>query len=120
MKKLIPEYKLCVEIYFDFIKKQTGVEPNFTNVEGKALKNIIKWIHQNQKKEMTIENTVNAFKFIFLNFDKWDAFHQKQLKLVQINSNIINIVNAIKNGQSQRVNQYYNAIERFVGVDTKQ
>lgn len=115
MKQPIPEYKQCVEIYFDFIKGQTGVEPNFTNVEGKALKQIIKWIQQNQKKDVTVENTVNAFRFIFVNFDKWDQFHKKQLKLVQINSNIINIINCIKNGQSTRANQYTDAIERFVG-----
>jgi len=118
MSKIIPEYKLCVEIYFNFVKEKTGVEPNFTAAEGQALKKIIKWIHQNQKKEVTIENTVNAFKFIFINFDKWDDFHKKQLKLIQINSNIINIINSIKNGTKSKSNQYTSAIERFVFSDS--
>ncbi len=98
-KKPVTEsaYADCIDTYNNFIIQQTGLPGKFDGAEGKAMKAIITYI-QSVAKEKTTEGTVNTFKFILDNILKWEPFHQKQLKLQQINSNLINIINAIKNG----------------------
>jgi hypothetical protein len=83
-------------IYFDFVKQHTGVPPKVSQIEGKALKSIIKYLTSIQPNE---EEVQIGWKAIFDNYSKWDTFHQKQIKLSQIDSNLINIINSIKNGQ---------------------
>jgi len=89
-------YSSLMAIYFDFVKQHTGVPPKVSQIEGKALKNIIKYLMSIKPDEKEVEI---GWKAIFENFNKWDAFYQKQLKLTQIDSNLMNIINSIKNGK---------------------
>lgn len=91
-------YSSLMAIYFDFVKQHTGVPPKVSQIEGKALKNIIKYLMSIKPDEREVEI---GWKAIFENFNKWDAFHQKQLKLSQIDSNLLNIISSIKNGKQQ-------------------
>lgn len=114
-----PSYKNCVGIYFAFIRERTGLNPNFDAKEGRALKMIIKWIEGNLKEQdKSPLNIEKGFKFILDNYDKWEPFYQNQLKLIQINSNIINIVNQIKNAitsNKSKSSQYTRAYAKVLG-----
>lgn len=88
-------YKLCMEIYNNFVLSLTGVNANINSSEGKALKLIISYLDKNTNRGESHDN----FKIILDNYSLWDKFHQNQIKLLQINSNLINIINSIKNGR---------------------
>lgn len=113
-KKRIPAsagsvFQKCMEIYHDFVFKQTSFKPNIDAVTGKSLKTILNTIRKNVPAgtEDFEKEIITGFKYIFDHFDKWDPFHKEQLKLNQINSNLINIIATIKksspvmNGVSQ-------------------
>lgn len=92
------DYQPCLDTYFEFIKKVSGLPPNFNGAEGKSLNAIIAYIKKLDQVKAGGRSVVEVFKFLLDNFDRWEAFHQKQLKLTQINSNLTNIINSIKNG----------------------
>lgn len=94
-------YSRCMEIYSDFIKAINGVKPQINGVTGKSLKAIIKYFNSLEKVK-TEDDVVKAFDFILKSYDKWDKFHQGQLKMNQIESNLINILNTIRNGKQQQ------------------
>ena len=102
-------YAKMVEIYFDWFKKQTGVSPKFSAIDGVSMKRIIsylKLIYKENKKEGDVEDELtgvtNVFSVIFLNWNLIDPFLQKQTKLNQIESNLQNIINDIKNGHKRK------------------
>lgn len=94
-------YAACMEEYHNFILQHLSVPPKINATEGKALKDIIQYLASiaNNKDDQGI---VNAFKYVLIHKDRWDPFHQNQLKLQQINSNLINIINSIKNGTAKK------------------
>lgn len=96
-------YSSLMAIYFDFVKQHTGVPPKVSQIEGKALKNIIKYLLSIKPDANEVEI---GWKAIFDNFQKWDSFHQKQLKLSQIDSNLLNIISSIKNGKANQPNNF--------------
>lgn len=94
-----------VEMYNEFLKARTGTTEQFSVAGRAALQKTILYLRQqclNNKpnlegQELDKQNLL-AFQYVLGNFDKWDPFHKGQLKLEQINSNLINIINSIKNG----------------------
>jgi len=94
-------YKDAMTVYHDFVKLRTGVPPNINAIEGKALKTIIVYLRGIDRND---EKIIEAWKAVLNNFDKWDAFLQRQLKLSQISSNLTNIIHSIKNGKSNPTN----------------
>ena len=90
------QYTECMDLYFDFVKRQTGVPPMMNQIEGKAMKEIIKYLNSIDQSKIT-EN----FGHILSSYPKWEPFHQKQIKLAQIQTNLINIINTVKNNGKQ-------------------
>lgn len=91
-----PLFTESMKIYCDWIKKITGVPAKIDGAQGRALKYIIaylKTIDDNHDK------IIESWYLLLENYDKWDNFHKKQLKLTEINSNIVNIINFVKNGK---------------------
>lgn len=97
-------YPRCMELYSNFIIARTTLTAKISGIDGKALKKIISYLQKNSK-EKTDDGVVLAFGYILSHYDKWDVFHQKQLKLNQIESNLINIINSIKNGKGKSTEQ---------------
>lgn len=93
-------YKLCMDIYNNFVLELTGASANINSSEGKALKLIIAYLDKNTNRGTSHDN----FRLILDKYYLWDKFHQKQIKLLQINSNLINIINSIKNGRQNTDN----------------
>ena len=98
--KANPEFQPCMKVYHDFILKQTGAPPKITAADGKAMKDIIEYLEKFPNAENKSKSVNQLLEYILQNFNRWDQFHKKQIKLPQISSNLINIVNGLKNGQS--------------------
>lgn len=97
-KKETP-YQPCMDIYNKFILKKTGASAKIDGQQGKALKEIISYLSSQEKIAGDQEKIIEAWQYILNNHDKTDNFLQGQIKLSQINSNIINILSQIKNGK---------------------
>ena len=99
VKKEPSLYVKCMDAYNSFILSDVGIPAKIDGQEGKALKAIIAYL-KTASTDKTDEGVLKSFSFVLENKSRWDSFHQSQLKLSQINSNIINILKSIKNGKS--------------------
>jgi hypothetical protein len=94
-------YPACMKLYNDFILEKTGVSAKINEKAGSAMKKIISYLKKQVKNQDDLSSAVpGAFEFILTNYNSWLSFHKDQLDLNQIESNLINIINAIKNGKS--------------------
>lgn len=94
-----PEYSKCIKVYDDFIRLRTSAPARIDGLIGRSMNEII---NQLSKYEAVVENkkTVSELlQYIFEHFAEWTAYQQTQIKLNQINSNLENIINSIKNGR---------------------
>ena len=96
IKKSDPLFSVFMKIYFEWMETKKGFKPQIDGGDGKALKSAIQYFRTISEDELAI---TKAWEAIFENYDKWDKFHQGQLRLRQINSNLTNIINSIKNGK---------------------
>ena len=95
-------YTRCVYVYDAFIKSKLDMPAKINGAEGKALKQIIAYLKKSAKdKGLNDETTIDGFKYILNSWDRLEPFLQKQIKLTQINSNLTNIINDLKNGGRQ-------------------
>ena len=94
-------YKHMLSLYDSFCLKEFDAPCKINGMEGNALKQIITYlIKVCQNKGMTEDKCTTSFEYILNNWDKLDDFTRKQIKLSQINSNITNIINQLKNGKA--------------------
>ncbi len=93
-------YKKFVQIYSDWYEKRVGVKILFDGIQGKAIKKIIQYLIDNSK-EKNSQGGADAWEYILQNWDKIDKFYQDQVKVNQIQSNLPNILNQLKNGNSK-------------------
>ena len=94
-------YADSIKLYDEFCHKQIGCGCKMDGLQGKAMKSIIKYL-KTQVKES--DEALMAWQYILANWDKLDEFHQKQIKLNQIDSNLMNILNQLRNGQKRNSN----------------
>ena len=101
IKKEITEassvYPSCISLYNNFIISQTNLSAKIDAKAGASMKRIIKYFEGQVKDKADTQAVPKALEYIFSNYDKWDMFHKKQISVNQIESNLINIVNSIKN-----------------------
>ena len=90
------EYSECMELYDNFIKDLSGVGAKINGVEGKAMNEVLTYLKSQMKQGQQVQH---GLEVIFKNWKKLDPFLQKQTKLSQINSNLQNIIIAIRNGK---------------------
>lgn len=93
-----------LESYNAFLKKRTGTTEQFSVAGRTALKKIITYLKSQVSNknagaapEFLDAETLKAWQWLLNHFEKWDKFHQGQLKLEQINSNLVNIISSIRN-----------------------
>src|SRR5688572_19864680 len=90
-----PAYKPCVDVYDKWIKNLTGMAMQFDGGDGKGMNTIIKFIENSIKMRDKIETVepervVIGWEFVLKNYEKWDLFHQKNIRLKQISGNFMN------------------------------
>ncbi|WP_372472701.1 hypothetical protein AB4865_07720 [Capnocytophaga sp. ARDL2] len=86
-------YQRYVTLWFDFYERFTGLKPRFNAVEGKHLKEIIKYLQEICQSD---EEALNMWQVLLENWQKLDAFHQKNTDLKYINSNLNKIIQNAK------------------------
>jgi len=96
-------YSNMIGIYDKFCLDSFDAPCKINGQEGKAMKQIIKYLKsvckaKGDDSDIAIQN---AFKYILSNWNSIEPFYQKQIKLSQINSNITNIINNLKNGATK-------------------
>ena len=91
-------YKMSVDIYHKFCLSNFDAPAKIDGIQGKALKSILSYLKTlcKQKGNDRQEDILNAFKYIFSNWKNLEPFLQKQVKLSQINSNLVNIIQQLK------------------------
>lgn len=96
-----PAYKQCVDIYDKWIKQVTGMAMQFDGGDGKGMNAIIKFIENSIKMREQIDvvdpdRVCKGWEFVLRNYEKWDMFHKKNIRLKQISANFMNIVNGLR------------------------
>lgn len=86
-------YKNFVKNWFDFYENQHGIKPKFSATDGKVLKEIIKYFTEICQSE---EQALASWEILLQNWQKLDAFHQKNTDLKYINSNLNKILQNAK------------------------
>ena len=94
---------LAKDYYYNFFKNKTGSIPNLNGSEINALKLIINYFKSTFKEKggggkTEKDHVLDCLAYLFKNWQKLEPFIQNQLKLTQINSNLTNIINQLKNG----------------------
>jgi len=103
VKKPISIHNQCCEIYDQFILSRTDVGAKINGKEGSALKNIITYLKTQVKNKDDLEIEVpRAFQYIFTHFEKWTPYQKENINLSQIETNLVNILNSIRNGKQQK------------------
>ena len=98
-------YKECVSVYDAFCLQRFDSPAKINGAEGNALKQTIAYLQKAAvSKGFTEDTALDSFKYILNSWDKLEPFLQKQIKLTQINSNLTNIINELKNGRGQNKN----------------
>lgn len=113
------EYQSCLSVYNDFIISKTGLPAKINGAEGNAMKQIIAYLHR-AVTDKSDKGVPDAIKYIFENWDRLEPFLQNQLKLTQINGNLVNILNQLKNGTSKNKSYEQKLAENYraAGIDT--
>jgi predicted transcriptional regulator len=121
-------YSKMMALYSDWFKdRNNGLPPNINVVEGVSLKKIIAYFEPlvynkaqlngvilEKGSEQADNEVINAFKLIFNQWETMDEFLKNGVKLSQINSNLSNIINQLrnKNGKLTKADKQAAAVER--------
>lgn len=110
-------YKPMMDVYSDFFLERTGLRPKISAADGKALKNIIAYLKQQVKDKSDETAVVDAWKYVFANWDVLNAYHKSRVKLVQIDSDLPNILYTMKQpkthkGNESRLDKFRKAADR--------
>ena len=103
-------YGKFLDEWFAFYKHLYGFPPKFTGADGKALKQIISYLQQ-------VSNDVEAlstWQYLLGNWQKMDAFHQKNTDLKYINSQLNKILQNAKRGNSSTTTAYSDNFKREI------
>ena len=94
------EYKNIVKLWFEHSESITGLKPKFVAIDGKQLKEIIKYISANQNEGQKTEDT---FKYILDNWGTLEIWLQQNcLDLKIFNQKINIIISQLKNGTGKK------------------
>lgn len=88
----------CMASYDFWVEKQTGVKAFINGREAKSLKNIIEFLSKQEKISADPQKISEAWNYILDNWTKTEPFIQKNKKLSQIENNLTNILDQLKNG----------------------
>ncbi len=96
------DFKLYLDVYFQWFEYKYKFKPKWSEVEGKALKKVIAYL---QEESTTNEEALIVWEQIFTNWYKLDKFYKEQHQLRQINSNLAIILTKLKDGTTTNKNR---------------
>lgn len=113
----------CMKIYAEWYDERNGVNPKVQAADAAGLKQIVQYLLKAVKAktpELTeaemAERAVRSWALILHKWDTLTPFLQSQVKLSQINSNLTNILNGIKN---PKPNQASSRSSRFAATENE-
>lgn len=95
-------YKQFIEIYDTFIMDRTSCPGDYNAREGDCANKLITYL-KSASKGKSDDAVLKNWEFILMreNWDKLEPYHKERLKLSQIQENIVNILNQIRNGSKK-------------------
>ena len=103
-------YTQFLDEWFAFYKRLYGFPPKFTGADGKALKQIISYL---QRVSNDVE-ALSTWQYLLGNWQKMDAFHQKNTDLKYINSQLNKILQNAKRGNNSATTAYSDNFKREI------
>ena len=107
-------HQLLMDLYWEWYKGlHDGIEPSITKADGMAMSHLRKFLEKQATNKLqerlraepspedVQSETVKMLHYIFNNWHLLRPFEQSGLSIRQINSNITNIINQIKNGRQK-------------------
>lgn len=101
-------YQHVIDIHWDWFKERNGgVPPKMDGIEGKGAKQLVAYLETVSRNKAgddvrlpqdVQKDVCDMFSYILNKWSSLEPFMQKQVKISQINSNITNIINYLKNG----------------------
>jgi hypothetical protein len=106
-KEQLPKglYPKFLEVYSNFHKERLGMPIKMDLAQGSHLKKIIKYL-VGASKEKSEDGALLAWQYILSNWDSLGSYLKNQIKINQINSNLPNILNQLKNGVTSKTNKH--------------
>ncbi len=98
----LQNYTQYIAIYSDFCEAR-GMKPRISAAEGKAMKEIIRYLDQYTNQDE--DGAVNAWSYVFQHWSELSPFIGRQINLLQINKNIVEIINQLKNGYDKQTSR---------------
>jgi hypothetical protein len=95
------QYQKFVSVYDEFCKTRMGLGARMTPAQGKALKEIMAYLKE-QSHTKDEAGALKAWIFILAHWDRVGDFIGKQKALTQINKNLVEILDKIRNGQNKQ------------------
>lgn len=101
-------FSLCMDEYFTFVDSRIGTPPKINGAEGKALNDIIKYLEGAVRKkkggvgEVTNDEILYSWQYILGNWNRLGDFYSRRIKLVNISSDIVNILVEVKSGRTTK------------------
>lgn len=110
------DYKVCMDIYFEFYKAFYQIKPKVTGADGKALKQIITYL-----KTLPGEHPPDyLLKLIFDNWKKLDPFTQQQTSLTKINHFLNGIIGQLKAGKQSKSSALHSQLDEYADTLRKE
>jgi len=103
-KQDIQHYRQFVAMYDAWMRKTSGVSAKITAGDGKALKQIIRYLVENSKGGDE-EGAMDAWHYILKYWKLLTPFLQTQVRLSQINKNLPEILMQLRNGKKPGQNR---------------
>ena len=104
-------YGKFLDEWFSFYNRLYGFPPKFTGADGKALKQIISYLQQVSANDA---EALATWQYLLSNWQKMDAFHQKNTDLKYINSQLNKILQNAKRGNSSATTAYSDNFKREI------
>lgn len=95
-------YQPCIGIYKEFLERHgLSISVAIDSRQGKHMKNIIMKLKRASKQKSN-EGIIRSWEFILKNWDRVGHHIGTQKKLSQIDSNLLEILDKIRNGATKR------------------
>lgn len=108
-------YQSAIDIYCKWIENDFGFKAKIDGAQGNALKSILSYLKKFRGNNQSDDDQVlRDLEAIFKHWKRLDKFIQGQTKLTQINSNLQNIINQLKNETNQRYGITDNEINSII------
>lgn len=91
-----PFYKPALSTWLEFYKSEAKLDYRFRQQDGKALKEIGKFLTQVAGSS---QYAIETWKYILKNWHRLDPFYRNSMDLSFINSQLNKILNLLKNGK---------------------